>query len=350
MSGQTGDVDGLRELLGVDVPVVAAPMAGGPTTPGLATAVGAAGAFAFLAAGYKTPEAVAAEIAEVRAVGRPFGVNVFVPTPVPVEEAEFRRYATRIAAEGTPYGLDLAGAARTEDDDHWTAKLDLLLADPVPVVSFTFGAPPAPVIRDLRRAGSRVLVTVTDPAEAAAAADLGVDGLVAQSGAAGGHLGTFTPDAPPPLRPLPELVALVAGRTGLPVLGAGGIGGPGDVRAALAAGAVGVLVGTLLLRADEAGTGRTHRDALADPARDRTVVTRAFTGRPARGLRNDFIDRHEAAAPLGYPALHHLTRPLRVAAARAGDADRLHLWAGTGWRAARDAPAADILTTLTHSL
>ncbi|MEU5529107.1 nitronate monooxygenase [Micromonospora chersina] len=349
MDRQTGAVDGMRELLGVDVPVVAAPMAGGPTTTGLATAVGAAGAFAFLAAGYKTPEAVAGEIAELRPAGRPFGVNVFVPTPVPVAEAEFRRYATRIAAEGTPYGLDLAAAARTEDDDHWAAKLDLLLADPVPVVSFTFGLPPAAVVRDLRRAGSRVLVTVTDPAEAAAAAELGVDGLVAQSGAAGGHLGTFTPDAPPPLRPLPDLVALVTG-TGLPVLGAGGVGGPSDVRAALAAGAAGVLVGTLLLRADESGTGRTHRDALADPARDRTVVTRAFTGRPARGLRNDFTDRHEAAAPLGYPALHHLTRPLRVAAAGAGDADRLHLWAGTGWRGARAAPAADILTDLTRTL
>ncbi|MFG2107311.1 nitronate monooxygenase [Micromonospora chersina] len=339
----------MRELLGVDVPVVAAPMAGGPTTTGLAAAVGAAGAFAFLAAGYKTPEAVAAEVADLRSTGRPVGVNVFVPTPVPVAEAEFRRYATRIAAEGTPYGLDLAAAARTEDDDHWAAKLDLLLADPVPVVSFTFGLPPAAVVRDLRRAGSRVLVTVTDPAEAAAAADLGVDGLVAQSGAAGGHLGTFTPDTPPPLRPLPELVALVTG-TGLPVLGAGGVGGPPDVRAALAAGAAGVLVGTLLLRADESGTGRTHRDALADPARDRTVVTRAFTGRPARGLRNDFIDRHEAAAPLGYPALHHLTRPLRVAAAGAGDADRLHLWAGTGWRGAQAAPTAKILSDLTGLL
>ncbi|MGW4297329.1 nitronate monooxygenase [Micromonospora chersina] len=349
MDRQTGAVDLMRELLGVDVPVVAAPMAGGPTTTGLAAAVGAAGAFAFLAAGYKTPEVVAAEVADLRGTGRPFGVNVFVPTPVPVAEAEFRRYATRIAAEGAPYGLDLAAAARTEDDDHWAAKLDLLRADPVPVVSFTFGLPPESVVRDLRRAGSRVLVTVTDPAEAAAAADLGVDGLVAQSGAAGGHLGTFTPDAPPPLRPLPDLVALVA-ETGLPVLGAGGVGGPADVRAALTAGAAGVLVGTLLLRADESGTGRTHRDALADPARDRTVVTRAFTGRPARGLRNDFIDRHEAVAPLGYPALHHLTRPLRVAAAAAGDADRLHLWAGTGWRGARAAPAADILADLTRTL
>ncbi|WP_253866406.1 nitronate monooxygenase [Micromonospora sp. WMMA2032] len=341
---------GIRDLLGVDLPVVAAPMAGGPSTTRLATAVGTAGGFAFLAAGYRTPEAVAAEIAELRAGGHPFGVNVFVPTPVPVTEAEFRRYAGRIAPEGAPYGLDLATVDRVADDDHWDAKLDLLRREPVPVVSFTFGPPPAAVVRDLRRAGSRVLVTVTGPEEAAVAANLGVDGLVAQSGAAGGHLGTFTPAAPPAPRPLPDLVRQVAGRTGLPVLAAGGVGGGRDVADALAAGAVGVLVGTLLLLADESGTGRTHRDALVDPARDRTVVTRAFTGRPARALRNRFVERHDAAAPLGYPALHHLTRPLRVAAAGAGDADRLHLWAGTGWRGARAAPAADLVAELTRPL
>ncbi|WP_307812818.1 nitronate monooxygenase [Micromonospora coerulea] len=339
-----------RALLGVDLPVVAAPMAGGPTTTRLVAAVGSAGGFAFLAAGYQPPEAVAAEIATARATGLPFGVNVFVPTPVPVDDAAFRRYAARIADEGRPYGLDLTAAPRTEDDDHWAEKIALLVRDPVPVVSFTFGLPPATVLRDLRRAGSRVLVTVTDPAEAAAAAELGADGLVAQSGHAGGHYGTFTPGSPTPVRPLAELVGPVVARTGLPVLAAGGVAGAADVRAALAAGAIGVLVGTLLLRADESSTSPTHRAALTDPRRDRTVVTRAFTGRPARGLRNDFIDRYEADAPLGYPALHHLTRPLRRAAAQAGDADRVHLWAGTGWRAARAAPAAEILAELTRPL
>ncbi|SCL29275.1 nitroalkane oxidase [Micromonospora rhizosphaerae] len=339
-----------KAILGVDLPVVAAPMAGGPTTTRLVAAAGACGAFAFLAAGYKPPEAVADEIAAARAADGSFGVNVFVPAPVPVSEAEFRRYAARIADEGTRYGLDLAAAARIEDDDHWADKIDLLVRDPVPVVSFTFGLPSAAVVRDLRRAGSRVLVTVTDPTEAGLAAELGVDGLVAQSAYAGGHFGTFTPAAPPPARPLAELVGLVRGRTGLPVLAAGGVGGGDDVRTALAAGATAVMVGTLLLCADESGTSSTHREALADPRRDRTVVTRAFTGRPARGLRNDFIDRYEGDAPLGYPALHHLTRPLRKAAAEAGDADRVHLWAGTGYRAARAAPAAEIIDELTRAL
>jgi nitronate monooxygenase len=114
----------------------------------------------------------------------------------------------------------------------------------------------------------------------------------------------------------------------------------------LSAGAAGAVVGTLLLRCDESGASRTHQDALADPRFSQTVMTRAFTGRPARALSNGFIARHEAGAPLGYPAIHHLTSGLRRAAAQAGDPDRVHLWSGTGFRAARSGPAAQILSSL----
>ena len=131
----------------------------------------------------------------------------------------------------------------------------------------------------------------------------------------------------------------------MPVIGGGGVSGPSDVRAALAAGAEAVAVGTLLLRADESGASTTHRAALADARYDRTGVTRSFTGRPARGLVNAFMREHPDA-PLGYPALHHLTAGIRRAAAASGDADRVHLWAGTGFRAAVEAPAASILAGL----
>ncbi len=120
--------------------------------------------------------------------------------------------------------------------------------------------------------------------------------------------------------------------------GAGGVDGPSRVRQLLAAGAEAVAVGTLLLRTDESGASATHRAALADPRFTRTVITHAFTGRPARGLHNGFIERHEKRAPYGYPALHHLTRGLRAAAAAEGDADRVHLWAGTGFRSAPTGP------------
>ncbi len=145
---------------------------------------------------------------------------------------------------------------------------------------------------------------------------------------------------------LPVLTAAIAARSRLALIAAGGIAAPGGAAAALAAGADAVMAGTALMLADEAATAPAHRAALADPARAETVQTRAFTGRPARGLRNGFIDRHELNAPLGYPAIHHLTAPMRRAAAAQGDAERLHLWAGTGFRAARALPAGEILRRL----
>jgi NAD(P)H-dependent flavin oxidoreductase YrpB (nitropropane dioxygenase family) len=144
-------------------------------------------------------------------------------------------------------------------------------------------------------------------------------------------------------------VAAVRHSTDLPLIAAGGHATTADVAAAMHAGASAVAVGTVLLRSEEAGTTAVHRAALADPARE-SVRTRAFTGRPARGLRNDFIERYEGQAPLGYPALHYLTSPMRKAAAAVGDPERVHLWAGTGFRQATEEPVASILTRLAGEL
>jgi len=336
--------------LGSPLPLAAAPMAGGATTVALATAVLDAGAFAFLAAGYKTPEALAAEIAAVRPAGAAFGVNLFAPGIARIEEAEFRRYARELQPEADRYGIDLSQVPLREDDDRWTDKLDLLLADPVPVVSVTFGLPRRAEVRALQRTGSRVLVTVTTVAEAHAAVEVGADALVVQGSDAGAHSGTFDPHRTITPTPTRELVRAVLAVTGLPVVAAGGVDGPGAVAGLLQAGAGAVAVGTLLLRTDESGISQTHKDALADPAFSETIITRAFTGRPARGLRNQFIERHDAGAPVGYPAVHHLTRALRQAAAAAGDPQRLHLWAGTGHRNARTGPARAVMEDLTRGL
>ena len=213
-------------------------------------------------------------------------------------------------------------------------------------MSFTFGIPGREVIRDLQQAGSTVLQTVTSRAESQVAAAAGVDALAVQANVAGGHSGTLTPDNPPPPVPLGDLVSDIVSAVGLPVIAAGGLGTADDVAAVLHAGAWAAAVGTVLLLADESGASATHQAALQDPARTETVITRAFTGRPARGLRNRFIDTYEASAPLGYPALHYLTSPLRKAAAAGAEPDLVHLWAGTGYRQARRAPTAQILTQL----
>lgn len=331
------------------VPLVVAPMAGGATTPALASAATEAGAFAFLAAGYLTPEVMAEQIRTLRERTRHFGVNVFVVRDATLDPRVYAQYASRLRQEAEPYGLLLPPEPIT-DDDHYQAKLDLLLHDPVPVVSFTFGLPPDGDIAALRRAGSTTLATVTSVQEARAAEDAGVDGLVVQAAAAGGHSATHDAGRlPETVRPA-DLVRRIRGATDHPLLAAGGVDGPDAVKRLVQAGADAVMAGTLFLLAPEAGTSPTHRAALQDPRFTRTSVTRAFTGRPARGLHNGFMERHDAAAPVGYPAVHHLTRPLRAAAAAAGDADRVHLWAGTGFKAARQEPAGETVRRLTRDL
>lgn len=330
--------------LGATSPIVAAPMAGGPTTPALVIAAASSGSLGFLAGGYLTADALAEQLGAVRSRTSRYGVNLFAPNPVPVDPEEYAAYRDRIQQEATRYDAELP-AAPIEDDDAWQEKIALLVSQPVPVVSFTFGIPGTESVAALKAVGTRLVQTVTNVEEARAAGEAGVDALVVQASAAGGHSGTLTPETAPAERPLPELVADVRAAVDLPLLGAGGVTSADDVRRTLAAGAEGAVVGTALLLADEAGTSDAHRAGLLDHDRE-TAVMRAWTGRPARGLRTAFSDAYDAGSPVGYPAIHHLTRPIRRAAAAQADPERVSLWAGTGFRAARQAPAAEILRRL----
>lgn len=325
-------------------PVVAAPMAGGPTTPELLRAVAGAGSLGFVPAGYRTAAQLADDVAEARTVAGDVGVNLFVPEREPVDLEAVRRYRDLIAAEVEALGAEV-GPVVEHDDDDWDAKVDLLVRDPVPWVSFTFGLPDASVVSHLRRAGSRLLLTVTDADEARAAAELDPDGLIVQSAAAGGHRGTFDQRRAPGTDDLRTLVGAVRAATGVPVVAAGGLFDASAIRGVLDSGAEAVAVGTALLRTDEAGTRPTHRAALADPASTSSTM-RAFTGRVARGIRTAFSDRYEDQAPPAYPAVHHLTSPMRRWAAQHADRDHLHLWAGTGFREARPVPAREVLAAL----
>lgn len=334
----------LPQMLDTGAAVFAAPMAGGPSTPALVVNAWRAGHFAQLAAGYKTVEAMMREVVQVREAGvGAFGVNLFVPSLVPISDTDYRAYAERLRSIADE--LDEVLPDKREDDDLWNEKVDALVADPVPVVSFTFGLPDAEVIRRLRDAGSFTLQTVTSETEARAAQEAGLDGLAVQGFAAGGHSGIWNGTLRPPNVPLPELVRSVRAVTALPLVAAGGVSTPQHVRGVLEAGADAAVVGTAILLAEEAGTSAAHRKALAAPAFTETVLTRAFTGRPARALANDFT-REFADAPAGYPALHHLTRGIRSASAAEGDLSRVHLWAGQGWRDIETRPVADLLAAL----
>ncbi|MQA93184.1 MAG: nitronate monooxygenase [Streptosporangiales bacterium] len=320
-------------------------MAGGVSTPELAAAAGDAGGLGFLAGGYRTAAELAGDIAKTRALtSAPFGVNLFVPGDDRPEPEALRAYAERISSDADLAGVTL-GEPRADDDD-WAAKFDGLLADPVPVVSFTFGCPTAERIAALRERGSRVWVTVTTPDEALAADAAGADALVVQGSEAGGHRAGFPAGGPEEggeIGLLP-LIALVRTVSGLPLVAAGGIMRDAAVAAVRSAGAGAAQAGTAFLLAPEAGTHPVHRAALRRPGR--TALTRAFTGKPARGLVNEFMRRHSAYAPIAYPHIHHMTRPLRAAAGKAGDPDAMSLWAGQGFRLAEERPAAEIVERL----
>ena len=325
--------------------IVIAPMAGGPSTPELAAAGSNAGALGFIAAGYLSADVFAERLrAAAELTSGPLGANLFVPHPSAATPESIDRYAAALSPDAHRYGAEL-GSPRFSDDD-WTAKLEVLLDIRPALVSFTFGLPSADERRRLSAANIATAATVTTLAEARQAAGVGVDCVVAQGPSAGGHRGTFDPIATPSDVPLDDLVATLVAGLDLPVVAAGGLMTAADVDRVRRAGAVAAQLGTAFLLADEAGSSAVHRAALTDPAFTETTVTKAFSGRFARGLRNRFIDEHEAEAPFGYPEVHYLTGPVRAAAVRAGDPHGTSVWAGSGFDKAVSAPAAQIVEQL----
>ncbi len=333
------------ELRDLAVPIIVAPMAGGPSTPELAAAGANAGGIGFVPAGYLSAEVFAERIAKARSLTTgPVGANLFAPQPSAGTRAAIESYAAALAPEAKRYGAEL-GAPRF-DDDAWAAKLDVLLDLRPEVASFTFGVPSAQECTRLRDAGITTVGTVTTLSEAQAAVAAGVDVLAAQGPSAGGHRGTFDPSAQPASDPLEDLLAALMTAVDLPVIAAGGLSTAEDIRRVMRAGAVAAQLGTAFLLADEAGSSPVHRAALKDPQFTETVVTRSFSGRYARGLRNRFINEHEAEAPFGYPEVHYLTSPVRAAAVRAGDPHGVNVWAGTGFLDAKAASVAEIIENL----
>lgn len=334
------------DLADLSVPIIAAPMAGGPSTPDLVVSVSEAGGLGFLAGGYKTPEALAEQIREVRArTDVPFGVNLFVPQQPAFDPDAVEKYRDRLHATATRYGIELP-PIRDRDDDWFAAKVDLLVEQRVPVVSLTFGLPSADIVRRLRDAGCTVIATVTTAAEAHTATETGVGALCVQGPEGGGHRATFRVEDEPESTPLPDLLDEIIPECPLPVVAAGGIADGTRIADLLARGAVAVQLGTAFLRSPESGAKAAHKDALRDPRFTRTVVTRAFSGRPARGLDNEFITTHDHAAPAAYPQVHHLTSAVRAAAAAQHAPEDMALWAGTEFRSTTADPAATILRRL----
>ncbi|WP_405613667.1 nitronate monooxygenase [Streptomyces sp. NBC_00076] len=333
-------------------PIVQAPMAGGVSVPTLAAAVCEAGGLGFLAAGYKTADGLYQEIKQLRSLTtRPFGVNLFLPQPEYADPAAVDVYAHQLAGEATWYETEL-GDKDSGRDDGYEAKLAVLLDNPVPVVSFHFGVPAPDVLDSLRRAGTFTLVTATTAEEALAVERAGADAVIAQGVEAGGHQGTHrdVPETDGSGIGLLSLVAQIRETVRIPIVAAGGIMRGSQIAAVLAAGAAAAQLGTAFLATAESGANAVHKHALTNPLFVRTELTRAFSGRPARGLVNRFLREHGPYAPAAYPEIHHLTSPLRKAAAKAGDSQGMALWAGQGHRMARELPAGQLVEVLVAEL
>ena len=332
-------------LAQLDVPLIVAPMAGGPSTPELAAAITNSGGMGYIAGGLLPAGRLAEQIVAARALtSGPLGVNLFVPQPTTGTPGQFAAYAKALAGEAEHYGVGLGEPHHSDDD--WAAKLDLMHDLRPEVVSFTFGLPTIDECRRLKSAGIVPVATVTTVEEAQMALACGAQALVAQGPYAGGHRGTFDPVALPPREPLEDLLAALASRFDEPVVAAGGLATCDHVNRVISAGAVAAQCGTAFLLADEAGTNPVHRAALSDPQFTETVLTRAFTGRYARGLHNRFIDDHEAQAPCGFPAVASMTSPIQAASVNAGDPHGTSLWAGTQFRQAMAGTTAAIMAAL----
>ncbi|WP_028064091.1 nitronate monooxygenase [Solirubrobacter soli] len=326
-----------------ELPIVQAPMAGGPSTPALAAAVSEAGGLGFVAAGYLTVSRMLEDIAATRALtSKRFGVNVFVGGGSAADPGVVEAYAARLEPVAARAGVAL-GTPRF-DDDLFDAKVDALVSEPVAVVSFTFGLPPSGAVERLRAAGSAVWLTVTSVAEARAAMESRPDALIVQGVEAGGHRGVFVDDPDASDLTLLSALQLIGAAVDVPLIAAGGLATGAAVGAALVAGASAAQVGTAYLLAAEAGTSEAQRAAVAGDAP--TVLTRAFSGRLARGITNRWHTDHAADAPRAYPEIHHLTSPLRAHGRKAGDPDLINLWAGQAHPLAEALPAGEITRRL----
>jgi nitronate monooxygenase len=330
-----------------ELPIIQAPMAGGPSTPELTAAVADAGGFGFLAAGYLSPAQLVEQIGALRALSdAPFGINIFHPS-IPSDPEPVARYAQLIQPESDR--LSVALGDPHWDDDAFDDKVDVAGSERVDMVSFTFGCPPPEIVDRLHSADCRVAVTVTSSREALVAEEAGVDLLLVQGTEAGGHQGSFL-DLAPNVTPLLSLLDDIRESAHLPMVASGGImTGEGGAEA-LEKGAIGIQLGTAFLCCSEAGTSATYRRALLEGRYPETVITRAFSGRFARGLANEFADNYGAFAPEAYPEIHHLTRPLRASATAAGDPSTPNFWAGLGWPRITPGSARAILHQIAHGL
>jgi nitronate monooxygenase len=332
-------------ILGIRHPIVQAPMAGGPTTPGLVAAVSNAGGLGSLGAAYLAPEKLREGVREIRALTEgPFGINLFVTSPFEADPGRIRRANALLEPYRDELGVEPPGEVASFEES-FEDQLEVVLEERVPVFSFTFGVPSRTRLRELRDAGITTVGTATTVREGVRLQEEGVDAVVAQGSEAGGHRGTFLGDHGDALIGTMALVPQMVDALSVPVIASGGIMDGRGLAAALILGAEAVQMGTAFLASEESGAHPAFKRAVLEAAEDETALTRAFSGRAARGIKNRFLievgEHEDELAP--FPVQNALTRDVRAAAQKQDRPEFMSLWAGQAARLARAAPAAEVV-------
>jgi len=338
----------LLQQLGIDHPILLAPMAGSGGTPELAAAVSNAGGLGAWGGAYAKPEEIIAAIRRIRALtSRPFNINLFAGGCVLDRKIDPQPMLGIVAEVHAELGLP-PPVLPPPSVDCFDAQFEAVLEERPPVFSFTFGIPSPAQMAAAKRRGIVTLGTATSVEEAARLEQAGVDAIAAQGAEAGAHRGTFAAAFEDSMIPLATLVRAICAHVRLPVVAAGGIMTGGDVAAAMTLGAAAVQLGTAFVPCPESGAPAAYKHALLSAKADTTVITRAFSGRPARGIANRFIAMvaGKEHAILPFRQQNDLTRPMRNAAGKAGVADFISLWAGQGVARSRAMPAAELVATL----
>ena len=341
----------LMQRLSMELPIIQAPMAGGGDTPALIAAVGEARGLGFIGAAYLSLEQIGAAGREIRArTNRPYGINLFAPLPLPEPPAEPGPAVAQVARFCAELGLSEPGNPGPPDDD-FEAKLKAALETGASMLSFTFGQLPDSAVAACKRRGLFLIGTATTVEEGRRLQASGVDAVVAQGAEAGGHRGSFAAEGESGLIGTMALVPQMVDALKVPVIASGGIMDGRGIAAALALGAQAVQMGTAFLTTEEAGVAPAYKQAILAAGEDQTRITRAFAGRPARGIVNRFMIEVDAAgAILPFPYQNALTRPLRAAAAKQNRAEYLSLWAGQGLGLARCEPASRLMERLAREI
>jgi nitronate monooxygenase len=339
--------DFLRDL-GIKHPIIQAPMAGGPSTPELVAVVSNAGALGSLGSAYSTPEQIATDIKKIRALtDKPFNVNLFAGgyTPEsPIDAAPMLALLAEIheALHLPPPTLP------SWPRNSFAEQLQIVLETRPAVFSFTFGIPEPAAMARLKAAGIAIFGTATTVEEGKMLQASGVTAIVTQGAEAGSHRGTFAGPFENAMIPTLELVRSLRTAVSTPIIASGGLMDGRDIAQAFARGATAAQLGTAFLTCPEAGTPEAYRRAILTARADTTVITSAFSGRPARGLLNTFISKLEGKEKiiLPFPLQNALTRPMRAAAAQLGESRYLSLFVGQGVTRARAMPAAELVQRL----